>query len=183
MGRYRFWIYDKDDKGKPLDENIVKAAEELTPVLSRYRSKEIGCESVINTLLQRAVEAASKAIHKTPIRNYAGYLVAIYRRVADKHIDRESRVICVEDGFLEHLANAANTVSLEEMIHNRLLVRTVMDKMDPQSRLIFIWKLEGYSVSEIAKELSVTPNCVSVRYGRAKAKVTNSILGDTKKDK
>src|SRR5206468_837640 len=105
MGRYRFWIYDKDDKGRQLDREILKAAEEITPTLTRYRFQEIGCESMINTLLQSAVDAASKAVHRNPIMNPAGYLVAVYQRFADKYIEREKRVLCVDDAFLEHLAN------------------------------------------------------------------------------
>ena len=33
MARYRFWIHDKDRKGQPLDENILKTAEEIAPTL------------------------------------------------------------------------------------------------------------------------------------------------------
>lgn len=175
MGRYSFWIHDKDAKGRPLDQQIVKAAEEVTPALTRYRYKEIGCESMINTMLQAAVEAASKAVHKSPIMNPIGYLVSVYQRVVDRFLEREQRVICVEDAILEQLANGANVVSFEEVIHNQLVLRTVMDAMDPDTLQIFTWRLYGYSMNEIAKELCVTPNCVSVRFTRG-LKVVKRVL-------
>jgi len=33
MFRYRFWFHRKDGKGRPLDEKIVKAAEEIAPIV------------------------------------------------------------------------------------------------------------------------------------------------------
>jgi RNA polymerase sigma factor (sigma-70 family) len=183
MGRYCFWIYNKDDKGRPLDENIVKAAEEVTPTLTRYRYKEIGCESMINSMLQSAVEAASKAVHKNPIMNPAGYVVSVYERIVDRWVEREKRVVCVDDAFLEHLANGTNTVSFEELIHDQLVLRKLIDNMDPDTRQIFIWRMQGYSVNEIAKELSVTPNCVSVRHTRGVKKAIKKVLGTTRNSK
>ena len=61
MARYRFWIHDKDRKGRRLDDDILKTAETLAPTLTRYRQQEIDCESTSNDMLQSAVEAASKA--------------------------------------------------------------------------------------------------------------------------
>ena len=61
MGRYRFWVHDKDTKGQPLNETILKAADEIGPDLARYRQQEIDCESTSNAMLQSAVEAASEA--------------------------------------------------------------------------------------------------------------------------
>jgi len=121
---------------------------------------------MINTLLQAAVDAASKAVHRNPIMNPGGYLISVYHRLVDRYLKREQRMIFVEDSVLEHLANEANAVSFEEILHNRLLLRTVMDAMDPDTLQIFTWRLYGFSVNEIALELSVKPNCVSTRFTR-----------------
>src|SRR5438128_63540 len=72
MARYRFWIHDKDRKGQPLDQNVLKTAEEIAPALTRYRQQEIDCESTSNDMLQSAVEAASKATRKNHIENPPG---------------------------------------------------------------------------------------------------------------
>jgi len=45
MASYRYWIHGKDREGEPLDENTVRAAEEIAPLLTRYRQQEIDCES------------------------------------------------------------------------------------------------------------------------------------------
>src|SRR5215510_8141613 len=89
MARYRFWIHDKDRKGRPLDEDILKTAEGLAPTLTRYREQEIDCESTSNEMLQSAVEAASMARRRNHIENPPGYLTQIYKRIVDRFLDRE----------------------------------------------------------------------------------------------
>ena len=166
MARYRFWIHDKDRKGQPLDENILKTAEEIAPTLARYRRHEIDCESTSNDILQSAVEAASKAKRRNQVDNPPGYLTSIYKRIVDKFLDRQQKLVPVDDAFLEDLANVGQACSFDDVIHNRLLMERLIDEMDPETRQICIWRLEGYSEAEIAKLLHTTPNAISVRYTR-----------------
>lgn len=176
MARYRFWIHDKDRKGHPLDQDILKTAEEIAPTLTRYRQQEIDCESTSNDMLQAAVEAASKATLRNRIENPPGYLTSIYKRIVDKFLDREQKLVPVDDEFLEDLANAGHASPLEDVIHNRLLLERLINSMDPETRQICSWRLEGYSEAEIAKLMNTTPNAVSVRYTRGFKKATKQAL-------
>src|SRR5438093_1571197 len=106
MARYRFWFHDRDKDGKPINPDILKAAEEIAPTLARYREEEIDCESTSNDILQAAVEAASNATRKNRIANPAGYITSIYRRFVDKSLDHKKRFIPVGDDFLEDLATS-----------------------------------------------------------------------------
>jgi len=110
MAHYRFWIHDKDRKGKPLDENILKTAEELAPTLTRYRRDELDCESTSNDILQSAVEAASKAKRRNHVENPPGYLTSIYKRIVDKFLDRHQRLVPVDDEFLKTSRTTARHV-------------------------------------------------------------------------
>jgi len=42
----------------------------------------------------------------------------------------------------------------------------LINAMDPETRQICTWRLEGYSEAEIANLLNTTPNAISVRYTR-----------------
>jgi len=175
MGRYRFWIHKKDAQGKPLNEQLVTAAEEAAPTLARYRQQEINCESTTNQLLQAAVEAASKAERQVPIRNTIGYITFVYKRLVDRFLDRENKVVPVEDSFLETLADSGARNSFEDAIHNRLMLEKILDHMDPDTRRICLWRLQGYSINEIAKELGMKPNTVSAQYIRGIEKAAESV--------
>ena len=176
MARYRFWIHDKDRKGRPLDEEIVKTAETIAPTLTRYRQQEIACESISNDMLQSAVEAASRARRTNPIKNLPGYLTHIYKRIVDKFLDREQKLVPVEDDLLEDLVNAGNDGSFEDVVQNRLLLERVINAMDGETRQICNWRLEGYSDAEIARLLNTSRNAVSVRYSRGFKKAAKQAL-------
>ena len=166
MGAYRFWFYGKDDKGRPLDANILRAAEEIAPTLARYREHEIGCDSTINTLLQSAIEAASRAKRMKPIGNPIGYLTFAYKRIVDRFLHRGQKIVSVDDKRLGELSDAQGNTSFENQIHLRLFLEKVIDSMDSDTRQIFDWRLRGYSMKKIAKELRITPNTLSARYMR-----------------
>jgi len=176
MARYRFWIHDKDEKGKPLDEQLVKAAQEAAPTLTRYREEEINCDSTTNRILQSAVEAATRAQRSGPIENPIAYLTFTYKRLVDKLLNREKKVVPVDDSFLEDLANSNPNASFENAIHNRLLLEKLLNAMDPETRQICNWRLQGFSMNEIAKELHISPNSLTVRYTRGKEKAVNMVL-------
>ena len=183
MTRYRFWIHDKDRKGQPLDENILKTAEELAPTLTRYRRDELDCESTSNDILQSAVEAASKAKRSNHVENPPGYLTSIYKRIVDKFLDRHQKLVPVDDAFLEDLANDGQARSVEDALHNKLLMERLINAMDPETRQICTWRLEGYSEAEIAKLLNTTPNAISVRYTRGFKKAAKNALYRTRGSK
>jgi RNA polymerase sigma factor (sigma-70 family) len=183
MTHYRFWIHDKDRKGQPLDENILKTAEELAPTLTRYRRDELDCESTSNDILQSAVEAASKAKRSNHVQNPPGYLTSIYKRIVDKFLDRHQKLVPVDDAFLEDLANEGQARSSEDVLHNRLLMERLINAMDPETRQICTWRLEGYSEAEIAKLLNTTPNAISVRYTRGFKKAAMNALHRTRGSK
>jgi RNA polymerase sigma factor (sigma-70 family) len=183
MTRYRFWIHDKDRKGQPLDENILQTAEELAPTLTRYRRDELDCESTSNDMLQSAVEAASKAKRSNHVENPHGYLTSIYKRIVDKFLDRHQKLVPVDDAFLEDLANNGQTGSVEDVLHNKLLMERLINAMDSETRQICTWRLEGYSEAEIAKLLNTTPNAISVRYTRGYKKAAKNALHRTRGSK
>ena len=176
MARYRFWFHDRDKDGKPINPDILKAAEEIAPTLARYREEEIDCESTSNDILQAAVEAASNATRKNRIANPAGYITSIYRRFVDKSLDHKKRFIPVGDDFLEDLASSEHGPSFEEWIHNRLILEKLLNLMDPDTRRICRWRLQGYSESQIAKRLGTTSNAISVRYTRGFKQAAEDLL-------
>jgi RNA polymerase sigma factor (sigma-70 family) len=183
MARYRFWIRDKDRTGQPIDESILKTAEEMAPTLTRYRQQEIDCESTSNDMLQAAVEAASKATTRDQIENRHGYLASIYRRIVDKFLERDKKFVPVDEDFLEDLANAGPSQSFEDMIHNRLLLERLLKSMDPETRQICNWRLEGYSEKEIAKLMGTTPNAISMRYTRGFKKAKKNAFQSSRRPK
>ena len=174
MGRYRFWLYKKDRKGRPIDKAILKIAEEIGHDLAPYRQKELD-ESTSNEMLQSAVEAASQATQNSTIEDPPGYLTSVYKRIVDRFLSRKKRLVPADDSFLV-LANSGGSESFEDTIQDRVPLEKILKAMDPDTRRICQWRLQGYSMLEIAKELKITPDCLSVRYTRGLKKAASHVL-------
>ena len=176
MAHYRFWFHDKDRHGQPLDQNVLKTAEEIAPVLTNYRYEEIDSKSTCNEMLQEAVEAASRATRRHFIANLAGYIARIYKRIVDQFLDHKNKVVPVDDEFLEILANAQYALSFEEWMHNRLDLEKLEESIDPETRRIWDWRKEGYTQAEIARQLGMTENAISMRLIRAFREAAKDLL-------
>jgi hypothetical protein len=178
MPDYRFWIYPKDTDGRPLQDVILQAAEENVMALTRYREKEIGCESMINALLQSVVEAASKAHRRRAIRHPAVYLRSAYQHRADKLLDREKRMVSMDSVSFE-LGRIARTDSWEEDIHRRLVLEKILEAMERDMRPVARLWLAGYSMNEIGRTLSKDPRVIYFRYRREVQKALKKVLEAT----
>ena len=155
MARYRLWLFEKDRKGRPIDKAILKIAEEIGPDLAPSGQKKVDCESTSNGMLQSAVEP-SQTTQNSTIENPPGYLTSVYKRIVHKFLARKKRLVPADDSFLEVLAHTEGPESFEDAMPDRLLVEKILKAMDRDTRRICQWRLQGYSMREIAKELKIT---------------------------
>src|SRR6516164_124499 len=109
MSPYQLWLSETDEHGKPLDPEILKAARELGPTFFGYRQREIGCESLANTIAQAAVEAASKATHCRPVENPRAYLLSVFTRKMNRYLDRQARHVALNDLSNDNLNKTMKT--------------------------------------------------------------------------
>src|SRR5215831_4180642 len=97
MSPYELWLSEIDEEGNALDPDILKAARELESTFFRYRQREIGCESLTNTIAQAAVEAASRATHGRPVENPRAYLLSVFTRKMNRFLGRQARHVALDD--------------------------------------------------------------------------------------
>jgi DNA-directed RNA polymerase specialized sigma24 family protein len=165
MSPYQLWLSEIDEEGNALDPDILKAARELEPTFLRYRQNEIGCESMTNTIAQKAVEAASNAAHGRPVENPKAYLLSVFMRRVNRFLDRQARNVALDDLSDDHLKKVMKA-SDENPIERQLSLHELLDCMDEETRRVSLLRFQGYSMTEIADQMSVTRACLSVRYRR-----------------
>lgn len=144
--------------------------------MSRYRERELGCESTINRLLQAVVERASRANRAKTIRNPAAYLASAYQHAVDKFLDREEHYIPMDDAALDTL-QPEHGRSWEEEIHRRLDWEKIWNAMDHQTRQVASWRAAGYSMKEIGRALSKDPRLAYVRFRRGVQRAVRKAFG------
>jgi RNA polymerase sigma factor (sigma-70 family) len=184
MSPYELWLNETDEHGNPLDPKILKAARELEPTFFGYRQKEIGCHSLANTIAQAAVEAASKAIHGRPVENPRAYLFSVFTRKMNRFLDRQSRHIVLDDLSSRHIAlddlsndnfNKTMKTPDDQPVERQLSLLELLDCMDEETRHISNLRFQGYSMAEIAQQLSISSNTLSARYRRGIARATANL--------
>ena len=174
--RYALWVSDKDENGTPIDPQFIQAAYALEPSLFNYRRREVGCDSVTATLVQAAVNTASRAAHLKPVQNPLAYLFTVFARKVDKHLATASVEVAVEDNFIEALGNRACRYCTAQIIEDRILLDELKSHMDEWTRMVCNMRMLGYSNDEIARDLGEPANRVAVRYSRGLSKAADRLL-------
>jgi RNA polymerase sigma factor (sigma-70 family) len=174
MSPYQLWLSETDKHGKPLDPEILKAAQELGPTFFGYRQREIGCESLTNTIAQAAVEAASKATHGRPVENPRAYLLSVFTRKMNRFLDRQARHIALDDLSNDNFNKTMKTPD-DRPVERQLSLLELLDCMDAETRRISNLRFQGYSMTEIAQQLSISSNTLSARYRRGIARATANL--------
>lgn len=169
----RIWISEIDPTGQPVDPAFIEAGYRKEKDLFRLRRREFPDDARVASLIEEAVYRASRAVRKEPVRDAGGYLYRVYVNLLDEEIAKQVRTVSGEDRLLEHLANLSSaTPDITEQIYGREL----LDAMDPETRFVWERRLLGYEVQEIAREINVTPDCLSTRLRRGAKEAMKTLL-------
>ena len=180
---YELWISPVDDAGVPLDPSFVSAAREIGKGFFRYRQRELGCASLTNDLVQKAVKVATMAKRERPVKNYAAYLSAVFVSIVDKFLAREARTARFEAADLENLAAYIRSKDKSaENIEERVEMREILDYLDEETRQIACLRLQGYSMKEIAAECGFTRTQLGHRWERAVDRALGGLFQNRKRD-
>jgi DNA-directed RNA polymerase specialized sigma24 family protein len=171
----RIWISEIDPTGQRVDPAFIEAAYRKENDLFRLRRREFPDDARVADLIEEAVYRASRAVRNEPVRDPGGYLYRVYSNLLDEEIVKEIRTVNSEDQFLEHLAGSANlTTDVTDQIYGRQL----LEAMDPETRFVWEKRLLGYGVQDIAREIEVTPDCLSTRIRRGTKEALKRLFRD-----
>jgi hypothetical protein len=175
--RYALWISDKDENGVPVDPRFIEAAYALEHSFFNYRQRELGCESVTATLIQSAVNAASRAAHSKPVDNPGAYLMTAFMRKVDKYLAQSAIEVAVADEFIEDLTARSRDLSAwTKRLEDFILLGEVKSYMDAWTRSVCNMRAAGYSFEELARDLGEPTNRVMVRYWRGLKRAADKVF-------
>lgn len=171
----RIWISEIDPAGYRVDPVFIEAGYRKEKDLFRLRRREFPDDARVASLIEEAVYRASRAVRKEPVRDTGGYLYRVYANLLDEEIAKQVRTVSGEDRLLEHLANLSGaTPDITEQIYGREL----LDAMDSETRFAWERRLLGYEIQEIAREIHITPDCLSTRLRRGAKQAMKGLLGN-----
>jgi RNA polymerase sigma factor (sigma-70 family) len=175
--KYSLWLSEQDEAGALVDPRFVQAAYALEHKFFRYRQKELGCESMAATLIQSSVNVASRAAQGSHVSNPANYLFTTFTRLVDRHLAHAARESPIEDEFVEELVHQEqDNSSFARLLEHRILLDQIKEQMDEWTRQVVNMRVAGYSTAEIAQDLGLSVNVVSVRYLRGVSRAVGRLL-------
>ncbi|MGA2435309.1 MAG: sigma-70 family RNA polymerase sigma factor [Bryobacteraceae bacterium] len=169
----RIWVRPTDDQGNPVDPRLEEAAYALEQTALAYRRDELGDETCASALLEAAVHIGSRAGPRARIDNPSAYLRRIFARLVDAEIEKRCCLVSIEEVEL-HERFPAQDGRIED-IERSLLVEALLNRLDVHTRRIVVGRMLGESVSQIATDLGVTPDCVSQRLNRGLARLRKAL--------
>jgi hypothetical protein len=151
-----FWINDKDDKGQPLDGEVLAAAKRIWPRALALTRSILHDASRSAEILEATAAAVSRAVRRRPtepaVRDIDAYLVYSFIRSLHRISAREGRLQPVQDpDILAYLTPGSNRPPSE--IESEIEVQELLSYMDNTTRRMFALRLEGYPWKHIAQQL------------------------------
>jgi len=151
-----FWINDKDERGQPLDAEVLGAAERIwarVVVLTRSRLHDVSRAAEILEATAAAVSRALRRRSAEPaVRDIDAYLLYAFIRRLHKIAAKESRLQSGHSS--EMLASfAARTGPQPSEVDAEIQLRELLSYMDFRTRGMFALRCEGYSWKQIAEQL------------------------------
>ena len=151
-----FWINDKDERGQPLDAEVLGAAERIwarVVVLTRSRLHDVSRAAEILEATAAAVSRALRRRSAEPaVRDIDAYLMYAFIRRLHKIAAKESRL---QSGHSSHMLTylAAQTGPPPSEVVAEIQLRELLSYMDFRTRGMFALRCEGYSWKQIAEQL------------------------------
>jgi hypothetical protein len=151
-----FWINDKDDKGQPLDADVVAAAKRIwcrALALTRFRLHDVSRSAEI---LELTAAAVSRALRRRPIepavRDIDAYLLYAFIRRLHRVSARERRLQPVSNpDTLTYSKPEAGRLLSE--VESSIQVQELLSYMDSATRRMATLRMEGYPWKHIAQKL------------------------------
>lgn len=171
-----------DANGQPLGQRIQKVLCDLIPRLRRS-FPSLRDDAVVTNILEEAGQRISTREERIgSVDELHKYTWTAVKNAAISKLRRsEHRVQLSSVGSLEAekvLAQIQSSESDAESIEQSVMLSQAFSRLSLRERQIAIWKLAGFTFSEIARYLNVSPGSVEQMDFRARHRLRKFLSGD-----
>jgi Arc/MetJ family transcription regulator len=159
------WLGDTDPDGNPLHEDVKTVAYEKVHEMTRYRSRELSDKAEVSLLFEEAAYRTSKAASKSEISDLAAYLWRTYKNLVDQTLGRAVKLYGVEEEMLAQIAE--QKFETEEALIDHLTCQKFLALMDSSGRDLWVRRITGFSIKEIATQENQNSEYLGKRLRRA----------------
>jgi len=176
------WIQPHDKLGKPIDADLLAAAQRNWRRVIAYARRLGQDASIAADELESAVHSLSSLLERHPrfrerIKNLDDYVFWVAAHRLSRSAAKEPAVTYV--GSLDDLnslrdAQDSNWVS---RLEDELFLKELTGYMSERTRCLFSLRQMGWSWENIGRNFGVSANVVQVQFNRGVARARKRILG------
>jgi len=178
------WIPPHDKLGKPIDADLLAAAQQNWRRVIAY-AKRLGQDaSIAAEELEGAVHSLSSLIERHPrfrerIKNLDDYVFWVAAHRLNRSAAKEPAVKYV--GSLDDLNSLRGTQDSNwvSRLEDELFLKELTGYMNERTRCLFSLRQMGWSWEDIGRNFGVSANVVQVQFNRGVARARKRILGGT----
>lgn len=180
MNNPLFWMSHKDQKGRPIPQVLLDAAQLVWPRVLWLTERELKDTARAAEILEKAVcLVASIMRRKGPqerILNLESYLYWAAVRTLNRTVERDKMIQFIDD--LEPVVDP-QTDSYRHRIsgtQKQLLIKQVMRYLDARTRRMFLLRVKGFSWENVGAFEGMKANHAAVAYNAGVEKARQRIL-------
>lgn len=140
----------------------------IAPIIRSFISRRIANKNEVDDILQNSLMAIHKASHTyNTSRSFTGWMFAITRhkvndflKIHYKKNETLAHSIDDENGDIDHYVSALPNSS-------ELLSELVQTLSEPQRSIVYMLKIEGYTIQEVSRRVNMSEAAVKVAAHRA----------------
>lgn len=179
--RPTFWVRTMAEERAYTDEfgfisaEVRAALEDLLPRAKALALRTLQDEEEGDRLLRKAAAKVSLKREESPaeIKSLNGYLFTVFKRLVLEELQRRRthEQLNVKSAGLP----APGFDEEPETLNRKVLVEELMLRMDPWTRKIFSWRVQGYTFEEIGERENEESNILRSRFDKRLRKLTSEI--------
>jgi DNA-directed RNA polymerase specialized sigma24 family protein len=169
-----------DLRGRPIEPNVLSAANEIAATALPYAEKFVGDPCVAMNLLEEVAATVSETVRAKeaaeapPVRDMRAYVYrAFLRRIADERRDEKWQQEEIEDHF-----GVDETANLEVKTERKLALKQILSMCDRKTCAIIWGRIEGRSWDDIAYDCVMSNHAARVHYSKAMREIREALRTD-----
>jgi DNA-directed RNA polymerase specialized sigma24 family protein len=173
-----WWDRERDQQGRPLREDVRKAARNVWPYLSYLGKQALSdFESDGPPLMEKIIEEVSAYLDAKGIPEHdpSGLVVVSFRHEMYRMAEKQSKTVTLDAGM--DLSDWLQSSHPASEMDQRIFVEELVRRLRPRNQAILRLRIAGYEWKEIAGLLGISPSTVRNDFWRDVKHAYTELLG------
>ena len=182
QGSLPWWDRERDHQGRPIREDVRKAARNVWPYLA-YLGKQAlrDFENDGPLLMEKVIEDVSAHLNanSAPPHDPSGLLVVSFRHELYRLAEKQNKTINLDEEL--HLSDWLRSSHPADELDQRIFVEELVRRLRVRNQAILRLRIAGYEWKEIAGLLRIPPSTARNDFWRDIKRAYTELLGPTAK--